>query len=112
MSHGDRRTRRSVSVMLLAYVMGVALIGQAPAASASTTATTAWHDGSFHVDVPGVVHSSDVVLGRPNTASAQAMPLGKGVNGRHIHHQPGDMDGNDPHHRQVSRDGIRQTARA
>ncbi|WP_043181387.1 glycosyl hydrolase family 95 catalytic domain-containing protein [Streptomyces sp. NRRL F-5123] len=64
--------------MLLAYVMGVALIGQAPAASASTTATTAWHDGSFHVDVPGVVHSSDVVLGRPNTASAQAMPLGNG----------------------------------
>jgi Domain of unknown function (DUF5703) len=70
--------RRPLSVLFLAYGMAVALVGQAPAASASTVATTAWRNGSFHVDVPGMVHSSDVVLGRPNTASADAMPLGNG----------------------------------
>lgn len=72
------RTRRSISVLLLVYGMAAALIGQAPAASAAAVPTTAWQNGSFHVDVPGMVHSSDVVLGRPNTASAQAMPLGNG----------------------------------
>jgi hypothetical protein len=78
MSHGGRSTRRSTSVLLLAVGTAVTLAGQAPAATASTGATTAWRDGSFHVDVPGVVHGSDVVLGRPNTGYAQAMPLGNG----------------------------------
>jgi hypothetical protein len=41
-------------------------------------ASTAWHDGAFREDVPGVVGRSDVVLGQPNTAPAQAMPLGNG----------------------------------
>lgn len=72
------RTRRSLSALLLAYGTAVALVGQAPVAHASTAATTAWRDGSYHVDVPGMVHSSDVVLGRPNTDPAQAMPLGNG----------------------------------
>ncbi|HEX9335430.1 MAG TPA: hypothetical protein VF892_06080, partial [Pseudonocardiaceae bacterium] len=77
MSASGRSTRRSISVLLLA----VALAGPPGAASASTLsggATTAWRNGSFHVDVPNLVHSSDVVLGQPNTGSAQAMPLGNG----------------------------------
>jgi alpha-L-fucosidase 2 len=38
----------------------------------------AWQDGSFQVDVPGVIGRSDIVLGKPNLESAQAMPLGNG----------------------------------
>ncbi|MBY8879938.1 glycosyl hydrolase family 95 catalytic domain-containing protein [Actinacidiphila acidipaludis] len=78
MAQGGWRIRRSSSTLLLVYSLAVALLGQSPAAGASAAATTAWRDGSFHVDVPAMVHSSDVVLGRPNTASAQAMPLGNG----------------------------------
>ena len=55
--------------------MAVVLAGQPGPAP---TATTAWRDGSFHVDVPNLVRSNDVVLGRPNTGAAQAMPLGNG----------------------------------
>jgi hypothetical protein len=47
-----------------------------PAAAAS--ATTAWQHGSFHVDTPNVVRRSDIVLGKPNTAAAQSLPLGNG----------------------------------
>lgn len=35
-------------------------------------------DGRFHVDVPGVIGRSDIVLRRPNLQSAEAMPLGNG----------------------------------
>lgn len=41
-------------------------------------ATTAWKNGRFHVDVPGVVGRSDIVLGRPNLQAGQAMSLGNG----------------------------------
>ncbi|MFC4036635.1 hypothetical protein ACFO3J_35135 [Streptomyces polygonati] len=47
-----------------------------PAAAATTT--TAWQGGGFHVDTPNVVRRSDIVLGRPNTAAAQSLPLGNG----------------------------------
>jgi hypothetical protein len=50
-------------------------------AGAAPAATTAWADGSFHEDVPGVVGRSDVVLGQPNTAASQGMPLGNGTLG-------------------------------
>jgi len=46
--------------------------------SAAPGATTAWHDGRFHVDAAGVVARSAVVLGRPNLDAAEAMPLGNG----------------------------------
>lgn len=41
-------------------------------------ATTAWRDGQLHVDVAGVVGRSDVVLGRPDIARTDSMPLGNG----------------------------------
>jgi len=41
-------------------------------------ATTAWKGGSFHLDTPGVIGRSDIVLSRPNTKANQAMPLGNG----------------------------------
>jgi hypothetical protein len=60
-----------------ALVSAAAATANASSADASAT-TTAWRDGRFHVDVPGVVGRSDVVLGRPNADAAQALPLGNG----------------------------------
>jgi alpha-L-fucosidase 2 len=44
----------------------------------SAAPQTAWHDGKFHVDVPGVLGRSDIVLGKPNLEPGEAMPLGNG----------------------------------
>src|SRR5215469_17719812 len=65
-------------VMLFALMPPWASGAAAQAADTGTAATTAWHDGRFAVDVRGVVGRSDVILGRPNAAPAQAMPLGNG----------------------------------
>jgi len=82
-----------------AAASGPAAGGTSPAAASSTAAgatgpatagpattdpattgnpSTAWRQGGFHVDVPGVVSRSDVVLGQPNRDPLQAMPLGNG----------------------------------
>ncbi|WP_051450441.1 carbohydrate-binding protein [Actinospica robiniae] len=47
-----------------------------PAAAASLT--TAWQNGAFSVNTGGVVSRSDIVLGSPNTANSQSLPLGNG----------------------------------
>jgi alpha-L-fucosidase 2 len=39
---------------------------------------TAWHDGHMQVNVANVIGRSDIVLGRPNKASQEALPLGNG----------------------------------
>jgi hypothetical protein len=52
--------------------------GFAVGQSAAPTVAGAWHDGRFHVDVAGVIGRSDIVLGKPNLESGQAMPLGNG----------------------------------
>jgi alpha-L-fucosidase 2 len=54
------------------------LAGQGAAQNAAPSSTTAIKDGRFHVDVRGVIGRSDVVLGRPNLLSEEAMPLGNG----------------------------------
>ena len=51
--------------------------GTAPAAAAATL-TTAWRNGTFSEDTAGVVSRSDVVLGKPNSAATQSLPLGNG----------------------------------
>ncbi|WP_328461834.1 RICIN domain-containing protein [Streptomyces sp. NBC_00448] len=51
------------------------------ASGSAASGTTAWQAGRFTVDTPDVVRRSDVVLGRPNTTPAQAMPLGNGTMG-------------------------------
>src|SRR3954454_13499630 len=61
-----------------AAAVTLALAGAVGPAAAATTSTTAWRQGRFHVDVPGVVGRSDVVLGQPNADALQAMPLGNG----------------------------------
>lgn len=48
----------------------------APAVPPLPASSTAWQDGSYHIDVPGVLHRSDIFLGRPNTHASEAMPLG------------------------------------
>lgn len=40
--------------------------------------TTAWHGGHFAVDTAGLLGRSDIVLGKPNTKPAEAMPMGNG----------------------------------
>ncbi|WP_052397320.1 fascin domain-containing protein [Streptomyces sp. NRRL F-5123] len=49
-----------------------------PTAASAATATTAWQNGSYHVDTPNVVRRSDIVLGSPNSQAAQSLPLGNG----------------------------------
>jgi hypothetical protein len=49
-----------------------------PAKSAAQQSATAWQNGRFQVDLPGVVGRSDIVLGKPNLEPGQAMPLGNG----------------------------------
>jgi hypothetical protein len=64
-----------VAAALLAAGLLVPAVSQ-PAAAATTT--TAWQSGSFHVDTPNVIRRSDIVLGAPNSAAAQSLPLGNG----------------------------------
>lgn len=59
----------------LRVVAGILVVFSAGALSA---ASTAWQDGRFHIDVPGVLHRSDIFLGRPNAQPGDAMPLGNG----------------------------------
>src|SRR5580692_4839245 len=63
--------------LAVATVLVTAALGGAPPASAATN-TTAWQNGGFSVSTAGAVSRSDIVLGRPNSASAQSLPLGNG----------------------------------
>ena len=63
-------------LLVVAAALATAL-GRAPAASAATT-TTAWQNGAFSVNAAGAVSRSDVVLGQPNKADSQSLPLGNG----------------------------------
>ncbi|MFL6118407.1 glycosyl hydrolase family 95 catalytic domain-containing protein, partial [Actinophytocola sp.] len=72
-------TRRQLSFATLAGValaMGLAAAGGVNAHAAP--GTTAWQNGAFVVDTPNLVHRSDIVLGRPNAAATESMPLGNG----------------------------------
>ncbi|MEV7326427.1 hypothetical protein [Streptomyces sp. NPDC093970] len=55
-------------------------VGPSPVAHAATL-TTAWRHGAVVQDTAGVVRRADVVLGRPNTAANQYLPLGNGTLG-------------------------------
>src|SRR5579859_3200752 len=60
----------------LAVPVAAGVVLSRPAAAA--TVTTAWQNGSFSVNPGGVVSRSDIVLGQPNTADTQSLPLGNG----------------------------------
>ncbi|MFI0719427.1 fascin domain-containing protein [Streptomyces sp. NPDC021224] len=57
---------------------GVLVPAVSPTSASAATATTAWQNGSYHVDTPNVVRRSDIVLGSPNSQAAQSLPLGNG----------------------------------
>jgi hypothetical protein len=62
----------------LALAVPAAVVGTGAAPAAAASLTTAWQNGSFSVNTGGLVSRSDVVLGQPNTAPAQSLPLGNG----------------------------------
>ena len=51
---------------------------QAQAQAPASQFVSAWHEGRFRVDVPGVIGRSDIVLGRANRDAGEAMPVGNG----------------------------------
>ncbi|NUS17149.1 MAG: hypothetical protein HOY69_38110 [Streptomyces sp.] len=57
---------------------GVLVPAVTPTTASAATATTAWQNGSYHVDTPNAVRRSDIVLGAPNAQAAQSLPLGNG----------------------------------
>jgi alpha-L-fucosidase 2 len=59
-------------------IISAALTALIPPQCIGQDSTTAWHDGRFQVEVPGVISRSSIVLGRPNLEADQAMPLGNG----------------------------------
>ena len=71
-----RRTLLTAAALLLAAPLATMAAPARPAAAASLT--TAWQNGAFSVNTGGVVSRSDVVLGQPNTAASQSLPLGNG----------------------------------
>ncbi|MBR7837599.1 carbohydrate-binding protein [Actinospica durhamensis] len=61
----------------VALIAALAFAGGTGSANAASL-TTAWQNGAFSTNVGGVVSRSDVVLGEPNSAPSQSMPLGNG----------------------------------
>ncbi|GAA3435692.1 glycosyl hydrolase family 95 catalytic domain-containing protein [Kutzneria kofuensis] len=52
-----------------------------PTDAHAATLTTAWQNGAFQIDRHAVVSRSNIVLGAPNSAATQSLPLGNGALG-------------------------------
>ena len=79
MSARLRRHRLTLTAVLaIALATPLAVASQSSRAEAAASLTTAWQNGAFSVNTAGVVSRSDVVLGEPNTADSQSLPLGNG----------------------------------
>ncbi len=78
MSARPRLLRLTVAAaaISLAPPLAVALGPGTPAFAATTT--TAWQNGAFAQNIGGIVARSNVVIGKPNTAANQFLPLGNG----------------------------------
>ncbi|WP_446742617.1 glycosyl hydrolase family 95 catalytic domain-containing protein [Silvibacterium acidisoli] len=59
-------------------LVGLAVLPSSFLYAQNSGATSAWKNGHFEVDVPGVVRRSNIVLARPNLLPSEAMPLGNG----------------------------------
>jgi len=77
-THHPQRRPLFAAAAALSLAAGLALAPQLAQPAAAQSPTTAWQNGAFSVDTGGVVGRSDVVLGQPNTAAAQSLPLGNG----------------------------------
>lgn len=67
------KSNKIATTAILAFVTAAAIHAQS-----TSEKTTAWHSGTFHVDVAGVVGRSNIVLGRANIQAKEALPLGNG----------------------------------
>jgi hypothetical protein len=75
--HPVRRLALAATV-IFSFSAPLAVSGAFDQPAAAASLTTAWQNGAFSVNTAGVVSRSDIVLGAPNTAAAQSMPLGNG----------------------------------
>ncbi|HWG24656.1 glycosyl hydrolase family 95 catalytic domain-containing protein [Actinospica sp.] len=74
----SRYRRILIATVAVALVAPAAAVWQSATPAAAASLTTAWQNGAFSTNVGGVVSRSDVVLGQPNSAAAQSLPLGNG----------------------------------
>ena len=73
------RSRLAITIPAAAMLtLATLAVTQQPRPAAASTATTAWHNGNFAENTASIVRQSDVVLGQPNFADTQYMPLGNG----------------------------------
>lgn len=68
---------RGATLRLSKTPIAAALLLSAPLC-AQPSATTAWRDGTFHLNTARVVGESDIILGQPNLKATEALPLGNG----------------------------------
>ena len=68
----------ATAVLLTMTSAGIAAVIGGATGAAAATVTTAWLNGAFSENTGGVVSRSDIVLGQPNTADTQSLPLGNG----------------------------------
>jgi alpha-L-fucosidase 2 len=70
---------KTLSIQLVVFaLLYQASAGLIEAQSPTLKTASAWHDGRFQVDVPGVIGRSNIVLDKPNLEDTQSMPLGNG----------------------------------
>jgi len=72
--HGLLSSSRRLAISLFATGLLIAV----PGFSQVHRNTTAWSEGTFHIDRKGVVERSDIILERANELPREAMPLGNG----------------------------------
>jgi hypothetical protein len=77
-THHPPPRRLAAATTAVALAAALALAPQLAQPASAQTLTTAWQNGAFSVNTGGVVSRSDVVLGQPNTADTQSLPLGNG----------------------------------
>ena len=77
-THHPPRRALTAAACALSLAAALSLSPQLAQTASAQSLTTAWQNGAFSVNTGGVVSRSDVVLGQPNTADSQSLPLGNG----------------------------------
>ena len=77
-THHPSRRVPTAAIGALSLAAALALAPQLAQTASAQSLTTAWQNGAFSINTGGVVSRSDVVLGQPNSAPAQSLPLGNG----------------------------------
>jgi hypothetical protein len=77
-THHPPRRALPAAAVALSLAAALTLAPQLARPAAAQSLTTAWQNGAFSVNAGGVVSRADVVLGQPNSAATQSLPLGNG----------------------------------